>query len=80
MERKGSERMKVSELYCICLELIENDKAHYDVCLVDREDYDIYAVIRRQGESYNEFKTFQEAKEERDYWESINWDWEMVEW
>lgn len=39
--------MKVSELYSICLELIENDKAHYDVCLVDREDYDIYAVINK---------------------------------
>jgi hypothetical protein len=39
--------MKVSELYNICLELIENDKAHYDVCLVDREDYDIYSVINK---------------------------------
>lgn len=39
--------MKVSELYRICLELIENDKAHYDVCLVDREDYDIYSVITK---------------------------------
>lgn len=39
--------MKVSELYNICLELIENDKAHYDVCLVDREDYDMYVVINK---------------------------------
>ena len=39
--------MKVSELYSICLELIEKDKAHYDVCLVDREDYDIYVVINK---------------------------------
>jgi hypothetical protein len=39
--------MKVSELYNICLELIENDKAHYDVCLVDREDYDIYSDINK---------------------------------
>lgn len=39
--------MKVSELYNICLELIENGKAHYDVCLVDREDYDIYFVINK---------------------------------
>lgn len=39
--------MKVSELYNICLELIENGKAHYDVCLVDREysDIKIYSVI-----------------------------------
>ena len=39
--------MKVSELYSICLELIENDKAHYDVCLVDREDYEVYVVINK---------------------------------
>jgi hypothetical protein len=39
--------MKVSELYNICLELIENGKAHYDVCLVDREDYDIYSDINK---------------------------------
>lgn len=41
--------MKVSELYSICLELIEKDKAHYDVCLVDREYSDIkmYSVINK---------------------------------
>ena len=37
-------------------------------------------IIRRQGESYNKFKTLSEARKERDYWESIHWDWEMIEW
>lgn len=37
-------------------------------------------IIRRQGESYNKFKNIQDAKEERDYWQNINWDWEMIEW
>ena len=39
--------MKVIDLYYLCFQLVEQDKGHYDVCLVDREDYEIYRDIQK---------------------------------
>jgi hypothetical protein len=48
--------MKVSELYSICLELIENDKAHYDVCLYKKvigyyEELELHHILEENEEN-----------------------------